>query len=56
MLDRWELTGGQWRVAAHTGDRVTVLLCSCDGEEMSRLESADAELLAYVAGRRSSEE
>jgi len=57
VVRRWELSGGHWRVLADEGDRVTVSLLTCDGgEEMSRVESDDEALRAFLAGRASSEE
>jgi hypothetical protein len=56
-LLRWEQFGASWRVAAHDGSQVVIALCRCDGgEEVDRLTSADADLLAFVGDRRSSED
>lgn len=53
-LTRWENAGGRWQVVSHAGSHVTIALHSCDGgEEMERFDSADAELLALIADRRS---
>lgn len=52
VLERWELSGGTWRVLARSGSTVTVALYTCDGgEEMSRLTSTDAALRRWVADR-----
>lgn len=56
-LRRWEDAGGTWRVVARHPDWAAVALLRCDaGEEVERLTSRDAELIAYLAGRSSSEE
>ena len=57
QLLRWEESGGVWRVLARAGASLTVGLFTCDGgEEMSRLSSADTEVLAFVGDRMSSED
>lgn len=57
VLTRWEAAGAVWRVVARRGDAVTVALCQCDGgEEVSRLTSSEPGLIAYLAGRSTSEE
>lgn len=54
---RWQVAGGTWQVLRRTQDEVVVSLCRCDGgEEADRVTSTDPELLAYLAGRDSSEE
>ena len=56
-LQRWEASGAVWRVVATGPSRVTVALCRCDGgEEMERFSSGDPAVLAYLAGRLSSED
>jgi hypothetical protein len=56
-LRRWEDLGATWRVLARRPGAVTVSLCRCDGgEEADRLTSDDPALLAYLAGRDSSED
>jgi hypothetical protein len=55
-LERWEVSGGTWRVDARTAEGLEVALCTCDGQEMARISSADAALAAYVGDRRSSED
>ena len=57
VLSRWEAAGALWRVVARDGDAVTIALCQCDGgEEVSRLTSSEPGLIAYLAGRSTSEE
>ena len=56
-LERWQLSGGTWRVVARRSDRVTVALLRCDGgEEVDRLGSGDPEWLAHLDGRDGSED
>lgn len=56
-LQRWEDAGAVWRVLTRSADSVTVALLRCDGgEEAARFTSADARLLAFLAGRDSSED
>jgi hypothetical protein len=54
-LERWEGSGGVWRVAASRPGEAEVELLSCDGEPMGRLRAADPSLLEYLSRRRSSE-
>jgi len=55
-LRRWEDAGGTWQVVRRSTDAVTVSLCRCDGgEEADRFTSDDAELIAHLAGRESSD-
>ncbi|WP_149261775.1 hypothetical protein [Actinomadura sp. K4S16] len=57
VLRRWEDCGAVWRVLARGRSGVTVALCQCDGgQEVERFTSADPSLLAFLAGRSSSEE
>lgn len=56
-LRRWQDSGGVWRVESRSADRVVVGLRRCDdGEEADRIVSADPRLVAYLAGRESSED
>jgi hypothetical protein len=51
-LRRWEDAGGHWRVLVRATGRVVLALERCDGgEEVDRFESAEPELLDYLAGR-----
>jgi hypothetical protein len=55
-LLRWERAGGTWRVIAQSAEGVlTVALDTCHGEEMERLTSDEAKLVAFVGERSSSE-
>ena len=51
ILRRWEDSGAEWRVEALGEHHVTVMLCTCTGEPVERLESDDAELLEFVRAR-----
>lgn len=52
QLERWESSGGHWRVLARDGARLTVGLCTCDGGELvGRVEGDDPALAAYVEAR-----
>ena len=56
-LDRWRDMGALWQVVARSSASVTVALCRCDGgEEVERLTSSDPAVLAFLAGRDSSED
>jgi hypothetical protein len=56
-LQRWEAFGAVWQVLDREATRVTVGLFRCDGgEEAGRFTSDDPGLIAFVAGRSTSEE
>ncbi|MDZ4269854.1 MAG: hypothetical protein U1D00_29960 [Mycobacterium sp.] len=56
-LQRWEDAGAVWRVIGRTAGAVTVALLRCDaGEEVGRFTSDDAQLLAFIGDRDSSED
>jgi hypothetical protein len=55
-LRRWEDSGAVWRVLHRGPAGVTVGLFTCDGgEEVSRVSSEAPEVLAFLAGRESSD-
>lgn len=54
-LEDWELNGATWRPVEVGRDRAVVDLCSCTGELMERVESADSEFIAFVRARREEE-
>jgi hypothetical protein len=57
VLNRWQDSGAVWRVVERTPSRITVALLRCDGgEEVQRLSSSNPIWLAFLRGRRSSEE
>ena len=51
VLRRWEDNGAVWRVESLTDERAVVQLCTCTGEPVDRLESADGELLRFLRER-----
>lgn len=51
-LEDWERNGAEWRPAEIYAGRALVDLCSCTGELMERVESADPEFIAFVRARR----
>jgi hypothetical protein len=55
VLRRWEDHGAVWRVVALSDDHAVIDLCTCYGEPVDRLESADPDLLRFVAERGSSD-
>jgi hypothetical protein len=50
-LRDWELNGAVWRPVEVHIDLAVVDLCSCSGELMERVESADPEFIAFVRER-----
>ena len=53
-LRRWEEFGAVWEVVHRTADQVTISMRRCDGgEEVSRLVTRDAAVLALVEERSS---
>ena len=51
VLRRWEEHGAIWRVESLTDDHAVVLMCTCYGEPVERLESGDAALLDFIRSR-----
>jgi hypothetical protein len=52
VLRRWETGGATWRVQARTPASLDIALLTCDaGEQVGRLVSTEADLLAYVGDR-----
>jgi hypothetical protein len=47
-LKSWVQNGGVWRIVDISGEHVTVDLCTCTGERMDRVGSADPEVIDYV--------
>jgi hypothetical protein len=57
IVRRWQASGGTWKVMSRTQSHVAIALCTCvGGEEVQRLTSADADLIAFLNGRWSSEQ
>jgi hypothetical protein len=55
-LRRWEDAGAHWQVLARHAGRLVIALQTCDTrEEVDRLASAEADLLAYVGERSASD-
>jgi hypothetical protein len=50
-LRDWELNGAVWRPVEIHADLAVVDLCSCSGELMERVESADPDFIAFVRER-----
>jgi hypothetical protein len=59
-LRRWETSGATWQVLTReVGDRpsVDVALLTCDaGEQVGRIRSGEADVLAYVGDRTRSDD
>jgi hypothetical protein len=51
VLTRWEDGGAEWRIESLTDERAVVVLCTCTGEPVDRLESDDGELLRFLRER-----
>jgi hypothetical protein len=51
VLRRWEDNGAIWQVEALTDEHAVVLMCTCYGEPVDRLESGDAGLLRFLRER-----
>jgi hypothetical protein len=51
-LEDWERNGAVWRPAGIHAEKAVVDLCSCTGELMDRLESADPAFIDFVRARR----
>jgi hypothetical protein len=56
QLERWELFGATWHLRSIGDEGAVVELCTCYGEAVDELRSADPELLRYLADRSSSED
>ena len=51
ILERWEHSGGTWRIASLSGEGAVIDLCSCTGETQDVLRSTDPEFLALLDER-----
>ena len=51
VLRRWEDHGAVFRVESLTDERAVVMLCTCTGEPVERLESDDDALLTFLRER-----
>jgi hypothetical protein len=54
QLERWEDFGATWRTLELDSEHVVLQLCTCYGEPVDRLESADPALIEYVRAASSS--
>jgi hypothetical protein len=50
-LERWEQSGGIWRLRRMDATDAVVELCACHGEPVDELRSSDPALLRYLATR-----
>ena len=56
-LRRWEQSGAIWQVLRRTAGGVEVALLTCDaGEQVGRVRSAEADLIAWIGDRDRSDE
>lgn len=51
-LERWEAHGATWNVVVLTETLALVELCTCHGEPVDRIRSADPAVVRYVSARR----
>jgi hypothetical protein len=51
VLTRWEDHGAIWRIESLSDERAVVMLCTCTGEPVDRLESDDDALLKFLRER-----
>jgi hypothetical protein len=51
ILQRWEDAGAEWRVESLTDELAVVMLCTCTGEPVERLESGDGRLRRFLRER-----
>lgn len=55
-LQRWEGSGAIWRVTSRTDTRLRIDLVTCTGGQvMETVDSSDADVLAWVGSRDSSD-
>jgi hypothetical protein len=47
-LESWLLSGGHWRMVDISGEHAAVDMCTCTGEPMERVESADPAVIRYL--------
>jgi hypothetical protein len=51
VLKRWEDGGAEWRIESLTDDHAVVMMYTCTGEPVERLESDDDGLLKFLRER-----
>jgi hypothetical protein len=47
-LERWVLSGAQWRVVDISREHAVVDMCTCMGEAVDRFESDDPTVIGYL--------
>ena len=47
-LESWVLSGAHWRVVDISNGHAVVDMCTCTGEPMERVESADPAVIGYL--------
>ena len=52
-LERWVLSGAQWRVVDISREHAVVDMCACTGEPIERVESDDPAVIGYLRTARS---
>jgi hypothetical protein len=52
-LERWVLSGAQWRVVDISSKRAVVDLCACTGELVERRQSDDPAVIGYLRAAHS---
>jgi hypothetical protein len=48
VLERWAHYGASWRPVHVSDSKAIVDLCTCHGEPVDRIESADPQLIAFL--------
>jgi hypothetical protein len=51
VLERWEHHGATWRTVHVSDAKAIVDLCTCHGEPVERIESADPDLIRLLRER-----
>ena len=52
VLERWCDSGAAYRILHLSDEAAIVLLCTCTGEPVDRLESRDPRLVSHLRSRR----
>lgn len=47
-LEGWVVAGAHWRVVDISAEHAVVDMCTCTGEPMERVESADPAVIGYL--------
>jgi hypothetical protein len=56
VLERWEGCGAVWKAIFLSDEIALVDLCTCYGEPVERIETRDADAIAYVRDRLEDEQ